>query len=253
LLSPLHEEKAMIRAMYTATSGMLVESRRNDLISDNLYNGQMPGYKVQRLLKQARPATEFQIPTDVQTTTVGQFVDPSSGALRTTGKPLDFALEGKGFFVLETDRGPAYTRDGRFHRTADGVLRTGNGNVVMGENGPLKLPPDLRGDTPVKVEQDGTVWAAGKRIGRLQLADFPGYRGLQAAGGSLYYPTGAVESVPAETRVVQENVEDSNVQTVVEMSRMIESLRAFEQYQKVITTVMDDVTGEAVRRLGRVA
>ena len=243
----------MIRAMYTATSGMLVESRRNDLIAENLYNGQMPGYKVQRLLKQAQPATEFQIPTDVQTTTMGQFVDPSRGPLRTTGNPLDFALEGDGFFVLQTDQGPAYTRDGRFHRSADGVLRTGNGNAVMGEDGPLALPLDLRGDTPVKVEQDGTMWAGGERVGRLLLRDFPGYRGLQAAGGSLYYPTGAEQPVPVQTQVVQANIENSNVQVVAEMTRMIESLRAFEQYQKVITTVMNEVTGEAVRRLGRVA
>ncbi len=243
----------MIRAMYTATSGMLYESRRNDMIAENLYNGQMPGYKVQRLLKQAQPATEFQIPTDVQTTTVGQFVDSSRGPLRTTGNPLDFALEGDGFFVLETDRGPAYTRDGRFHRATDGVLRTGNGNAVMGEQGPLELPVDRHGDTPVKVEQDGTMWAGDQRVGRLLLRDFPGYRGLQAAGGSLFYPTGAVAAVAVESQVVQQNIEGSNVQTVAEMSRMIESLRAFEQYQKIITTVMNEVTGESVRRLGRVA
>ncbi len=243
----------MIRAMYTATSGMLVESRRNDLIAENLYNGQMPGYKGQRLLKQAQPATEFQIPTDVQTTAVGQFVDPSRGPLRTTSNPLDFALEGDGFFVLETERGPGYTRDGRFHRSADGVLRTGNGNPVMGEDGPLTLPLDLRADIPVKVETDGTVWAGDQRIGRLLLRDFPGYRGLQAAGGSLFYPTGAVAAVAVESQVVQQNIEGSNVQGVTEMTRMIQSLRAFEQYQKVITTVMNDVTGESVRRLGRVA
>ena len=248
----------MIRAMYTATSGMLVESRRSDMIADNLYNGQMPGYKVQRLLKQARPATEFQIPTDVQTTTVGQFVDPSRGPLRTTGKPLDFALEGKGFFVLQTDRGLAYTRDGRFHRSADRVLRDGNGNALLGVGSPegeepLTLPEDLPADVAIKLGEDGTLWAAGESFGRLLLRDFPGYQGLQAAGGSLYYPTGAVQPAEADTRVVQENIEDSNVQVVAEMTRMIQSLRAFEQYQKVITTVMNDVTGEAVRRLGRVA
>lgn len=243
----------MIRAMYTATSGMLVESRRNDLIAENLYNGQMPGYKVQRLLRQAQPATEFQLPSDVQTSTVGQFSNPTAGPLRATSNPLDFALDGDGFFVLETDRGPAYTRDGRFYRAADGVVRTGNGYPVLGEQGPLVLPDNLQGDRPVKVEQDGTLWAGDQRVGRLLLRDFPDYRGLQTAGGSMYYPTGAVQPVVAQPQVVQSHVEDSNVQVVAEMTRMIESLRAFEQYQKVVTTVMDEVTGEAVRRLGRVA
>lgn len=243
----------MIRAMYTATSGMLAESRRNDLISENLYNGQMPGYKVQRLLKSAQPDTEFGIPTDVQTTTVGQFVDPSRGAMRTTGKDLDFAIEGNGFFVLETDQGLAYSRDGRFHRSADGTIRNGNGHALMGERGPLTLPSDKRSDVAIKVKEDGTVWAGADRIGRVLLRDFPDFRGLQSAGGSLYYPTGAVAPGNATGQVVQNNVEGSNVQSVAEMTRMIESLRAFEQYQKVITTVMNEVTGEAVRRLGRVA
>jgi len=97
------------------------------------------------------------------------------------------------------------------------------------------------------------VWAGEETVGRLLLRDFPGYRGLQAAGGSLYYPTGAVQPVETQAQVVAENIESSNVQVVAEMTRMIESLRAFEQYQKVLTTVMNDVTGEAVRRLGRVA
>jgi flagellar basal-body rod protein FlgG len=232
---------------------MLVESRRNDLISENLYNGQMPGYKVQRLLKSAQPDTEFGVPTDVQTTTVGQFVDPSRGPMRTTGKDLDFAIEGNGFFVLETDRGLAYSRDGRFHRSGDGVLRDGNGHALMGDRGPLELPRDTRSDAPIQVEEDGTIWAGERRVGRVLLRDFAGFRGLQSAGGSMYYPTGAVAPEDATGQVIQKNVEASNMQSVAEMSRMIESLRAFEQYQKVVTTVMNEVTGEAVRRLGRVA
>lgn len=244
----------MIRALYTATSGMMVEARRLDLTSQNLYFAQTPGFKAARVLRAAEVATDPTLPADVQTTLGGQFVDPSPGPLRTTGKPLDLALEGDGFFAVRTTGGVAYTRDGRFHRGGDGGVMTVRGDRLLGEGGPIRFPEDAPPDAPVEVETDGTLRVSGKVIDRMQIQDFPGYRGLQAAGGSLYYPTGATAPQPAAGAMVRQGtLEDANSSTVTEMTTTIETLRAFESYQKVIQTVMDDLTGEAVRRLGRVA
>jgi flagellar basal body rod protein FlgG len=243
----------MIRALYTAASGMMVEARKLDLTAGNLYNAQSPGFKGNRVLRAAQPPTAPNLPTDVQTLFVGQFVDPSAGPVRPTGKDLDLALEGNGFFALQTPGGVAYTRDGRFRRGADGVVQDATGNPLLGEDGPIRFPEKARSDALVEVDRDGSFRVDGKTVGRLLLQDFPRFRGLQAAGASLFYPTGATAPTPASGKVIQKAVEQANVQSVAEMSRMIESLRAFESYQKVVQTVMDELTGEAVRRIGRVA
>ncbi|NOY45890.1 MAG: flagellar hook-basal body protein [Deltaproteobacteria bacterium] len=239
----------MIRALYTATSGMLVESRRLDLAARNLYYGQVPGYKGAGELRAALPATGGDLPLDVQTDYAGEFVNPAPGPVRPTNRPLDLALSGEGLFVLQGPNGLVYTRDGRFYRGPDGTVRNGSGYPLLGENGPVVVPPNA----DVRVDQEGRIWAGGKQVDRLRLEAFPGYRGLLRVGGNLFVPTGAVKAVAAEAQVIQGALEESNVQQVQQMTRMIESVRAFEAYQKVVQTVMEDVTGEAVRRIGRVA
>lgn len=243
----------MIRALYTATSGMLIESRKLDVAAKNLFHAQVPGYKGVSLYRGALAATNPAAPTDVQTTQLGEFRDPASGALRPTQKPLDLALEGSGFFAVETPGGVGYTRDGRFRRADDGVVRDFTGNALLGQEGPLRFPEDAPWNAQTEVGEDGTFRVDGVEVDRVRVQDFPGLRGLQAAGGSLFYPTGAAAPQPADTRVVQGMLEDANVSTMAEMTRTLETVRAFESYQKVIQTVMDEVTGEAVRRIGRVA
>ncbi len=245
----------MIRALYTATSGMLVEAHRVDVASKNLFHAQTPGYKVVRVLRSARTPTPAALPSDVQTLRAGEYVDPSAGALRFTGKRLDLALEGAGFFEVQTPGGPAVTRDGRFQLRQDKVLADFSGNLLLREEDdePLRFPKDSEWDAAVEVDEDGTVTVDGEEIGRLRLRHYPDYRGLQPAGGALFYPTGAVAAEPCEARVVQHALEDANSSVIAEMTETIQVSRAFEAYQKAIQTVMDDITGEAVRRLGRVA
>ncbi len=243
----------MIRALYTATSGMLVESRKLDLAAKNLYHAQTPGFKAESLIRAARPVTNPGTPADVQTFSGGGFRDPAVGPLRSTGKPLDLALEGPGFFAVETPGGVGYTRDGRFRRESDGAVRNFSGHALLGEQGAIRFPEAARWDATLEIDEEGTVWVDGQEVDRLLVRDFPGFRGLQEAGGSFFYPTGAEAGVPVETRVIQGTLEDANTSGVAEMTRTLETLRAFEGYQKLIQTVMDDLTGEAVRRIGRVA
>ncbi len=244
----------MIRALYTATSGMLVEARRLDLSSRNLYYSMVPGYRGAGELRAAERPTAPAVSTDVQTRYVGEFVDPRPGEIQPTGRALDLALEGDGFFVLQTPAGVAYTRAGRFHRGGDGVIRYANGFALLGEEGPIQVPGELLPPgAEIRVEEDGTVLAGGEVVGRLLLRDFPGFRGLRRVQGTLFFPTGAVNPVPAKARVLQKALEQSNVQIVEQMVRTLQAVRAYESYQKVVTTVMEEVTAESVRRLGRVA
>ncbi len=243
----------MIRAMYTAASGMVLEARRMDLTARNMFNAQIPGYKTTVEVREAVAPNDPRKPTDVQTLYWGEFRDPTPGRLKRSSHPLDLALEGDGFFAVQTDSGVAYTRDGRFRRGLDGTMVGPAGSRLLGQNGPIQLPTDLGPDAQLRVDEQGRVLLDGNEIDRIQLADFPGFRGLRSAGPSLYYPTGAVQPRPARPRVFDHMLEQANVQIVAEMSRTIEAVRAFESYQRVITTVMEDVTGAAVRQIGRVA
>jgi flagellar basal-body rod protein FlgF len=239
----------MIRAMYTAASGMIAESLRVDLMASNLANVSTTGFKGAGVVRGSQRPTYASLATDVQTGYVGQYADQTPGSLRPTGVTMDFALDGEGFFEVQTPGGPAYTRNGHFHAEPDGSVKDVRGNRVMGENGPLMLPPGAQ----VLVAGDGTVSADGKVVDKLSLKNFPDARTLRTAAGGLFYgPPGATPEA-AQPYVAQETLEDSNVSPMAEMAHMVETLRAFESYQKVITTVMDDVTGAAVRQLGRLA
>lgn len=246
----------MIRALYTATSGMLVESKKMDLASKNLFHAQTPGFKAVQVLRAAQDPTNPGRPLDVQTYALGEWMDPAAGSMRYTNRQLDLALEGSGFFVVQTPGGPAVTRDGRFRVSFDKVVEDFSGNALLAEDrgqvGPLRFPDDAKWDAKIQVDDDGTCYVNGEEIGKLVLEDYPGYRGLQSAGGSLFYPTGAQAPQPSQARVVQFALEDPNTSALQEMTRTIEITRAFEAYQKTIVTVMDEVTGQAVR-LGRVA
>lgn len=243
----------MIRSLYTATSGMMVEERKMYLASKNLFHAQTPGYKSFSVLRASRGSTRPTLPTDVQAMSKGDYVEPGAGSLRHTGKPLDLALEGEGFFLLDTPWGTAVTRDGRFHLADDKVVRDFSGNALLGQEGPVQLPEESTWDSVVQVEEDGTLLVDGEVIDRIRMEDYPGFRGLRPGSGSLFYPTGTVPPQPSAARVVQHALETANTSVVGAMNSIIQITRAFEAYQKTIQTVMDDITGQAVRRIGRVA
>lgn len=239
----------MIRALYTAASGMMIETQRVDVMANNLANAQTPGFKAIDLVRSSKAPTAGGLGTDVQTVFTRQFHDAKPGTLRPTGLPFDFALSGEGYFAVETKGGVAYTRNGHFRHHADGRLTDGADNPVLGEKGPIRLPSL----SEVTTAEDGTVYANGKVVDRLKVVAFENPGQLRPAGSSLLYPAPAAATKPAEATVVGETLEESNVSSMSEMARMVETLRAFESYQKVIQTVMDEVTGEAVQRLGRLA
>jgi flagellar basal-body rod protein FlgF len=227
----------MERGLYIAASGMLAEQARQDLIAHDLANASTPGYKPDRVA-----STSFGDLLLHDTTTgrqIGglglgtqidrQVTDTSGGPLRDTGQPLDFAVEGDGFFAVRTAGGVRYTRDGQFSASSRGTLVTAAGADVLGPTG-----------APVRIGADGRVPSTA--IGVVALTN-PAREGdnlfTGTAGGAA---TGKVRGGA---------LEGSAVDPVHTMVEMLGSLRAFEAGQRVITTI-DSTLGKAANQVGAI-
>jgi flagellar basal-body rod protein FlgF len=152
-------------------------------------------------------------------------LDLSPGEIQQTGRPLDLALRGDGYFVLETPSGPRYTRRGRMLLNAQGELIDNAGNRFASENGSLQIPPNAN---QVTVTTSGEVKADGQSLGKIMTVTIPEPDKLRRAGHGLLRNTGAQARPSEETTVVQGAVENSNVRPVQEMVEMIEIMRAYQ-------------------------
>ncbi len=259
----------MIRALFSAASGMHAQELAIDTISNNLANVTTTGFKRNRVefqdvlyqtLRVAGTAvTQTQVsPTGMQ---VGLGVTPVStaknfgqGNLERTDNPLDLAIHGDGFFQILTCDGQttAYTRDGSFKIDANGRLVTADGNFLSPS---ITIPPDA---TFISIGQDGTVSvvttdvATPQNVGQITLARFVNPAGLVATGQNLFVqspasgpPTIAAPGCNGYGRLVQGTLEGSNVKIVEELVRMIIAQRAFEVNSRAVKAA-DDMLGEAV-------
>lgn len=242
----------MIRGVYIGATGMLAESRRQDVIAANLANATTTGFR--RSVATSTPFAETLIrnmdagaaPLGTLTRgaqTEGVQVLDTQGAVRATGNPLDLALVGDGHFAVDTPAGRRYTRDGAFSVAADGRLVSAQGHAVVGEGGPIRLEQG----TPVKIAADGTVTQDGTVRGRLLITALaPG--SLTSEGGNLVTGTAAGAGT---ARVRQGHLEGSGVNVVTEMVELIRTMRAFEANQKVVQS-HDEALQASVNRVGRV-
>jgi flagellar basal-body rod protein FlgF len=194
-----------------------------------------------------RPSFDAVLNSAVDTVSGAASVDFRAGVMLPTGRDLDVALDGKGFFVIQTPAGPRYTRNGSFTRSSDGTLVTADAMPVMGQNGPIKVPGG-----PVVIKPDGTVSVGGAAAGRLQVVDFGNYEGLgREEGGRFRAPAGATPAVSTGTSVVSGTLEQSNVSVSQRMASLIEVSRGFEALQRGITMMSNDIDARAITELGR--
>ena len=171
----------------------------------------------------------------------GTWHDLSSGAVEKTGNPLDIAIDGKGFLVVQTPRGERYTRNGSFQISNTGELVTSEGSQVMGEAGPIKFQPT---DNQISISGDGTISVregnatTDSQRGTLRMVTLEAAN-LQKDGASTF---STVTGTPAPTkgsRIMQGMVEKSNVRAVVEMTRMIEVTRSYTQIAAMLSQQAD--------------
>jgi flagellar basal-body rod protein FlgF len=217
-------------------------ARELDVVANNIANLNTSGYKadgslVEEYLSSAARAD--------QTRSHGSFVrdrgvwhDMSQGVVERTGNPLDVAVDGSGFLVVQTPRGERYTRNGSMQISQTGQLVTSEGYPVLGDGGPITLQPN---DRQVQISRDGTlsVREGTSKIdsvrGKLKLVTFDNPQRLQKEGNGTFNPTAGVQAQPAtKGALIQGAVEKSNVRGVVEMSRMIEITRAYTQIDAML-------------------
>lgn len=167
------------------------------------------------------------------------------GALQQTGNPLDVAINGDGFFTIQTPQGVRYTRDGAFVRNAQGLLSTHDGNLVLGQNGgPVNLP---QGD--ISVSPDGSVSVDGAVADKLQLTSFGNLHNLGKQGGNLFYDNGANPQTSTTSSVSEGYLEGSNANVVRSMVDLITAQRWFEANEKSVQTE-DTATSQALQTVG---
>ncbi|APX89213.1 flagellar basal-body rod protein FlgF [Brevirhabdus pacifica] len=229
--------------------------RDMDVTANNIANANTPGFRGERVLFESLIMDEQN--GDKGTAFVldsGSYVDTRQGMLTQTGNPLDIALQGNAWLSYRTDTGQmAYGRDGRLTMDAQGNLVTVSGAQVLDVGGnPVALPPDLEG--PVSISADGTISAPGRgTLGRLGLYDLPDEQGLERIGSGLFV---AAEGRPAvatpaiDTKVVQGAIEGSNVQPIIEMTRMMAIQKAYDRAVKLMGGE-DELRRDALRRLGK--
>ena len=175
------------------------------------------------------------------------YVDHTEGSLEATGRDLDVAIQGDGFFVVETPTGEAYTRNGNFTLSPDGTLVNADGFPVLSEGGPITLT-----DEKVTIGTDGVVTLGNALVSRLRLVAFEDAGELIKTSGTLFTaPANVLPIAPATMNVRQGYLEKSNVNIMREMVDMIDSYRMFETGQKMIQ-IQDDTLSKAVNELPRV-
>jgi flagellar basal-body rod protein FlgG len=172
--------------------------------------------------------------------------DLSQGPVQHTGSPLDVALDGPGFFKVQTRNGLRYTRDGALGLNGENLLVNRHGDPVLGDNGPIRVE-----GPEVAMGKDGQIQVDGVAVDRISVVDFKDPRLLLKEGGSYYANARNVEELPRpeKTALHQGYLEESNVDLTEEMIRMVEAFRAFESMQKGIQSI-DEMTGKLINDPG---
>lgn len=247
----------MIRALYTAASGMTAQQANIDNVAHNLANVNTTGFKksrvefedlvYQQVIQPGAPTTTSDetpigLETGLGTRAVATARDFKSGNLRPTAAPLDLAIQGRGFFQIAMGDGTvAYTRAGNLHINAEGQIVTAEGFPLEPQ---LTIPENA---TSITISGQGIVsvaipgQTASQQVGTIELASFPNPAGLSALGGNLFSPTTAsgepLTGVPGSEgmgTMAQGFLEESNVSVVEEMVNMILGQRAYEANSRVV-------------------
>jgi len=218
-----------VQPLYVLAAGGERAKEQLDIVTNNIANVNTPGFKrvlmeefSQHIPKNRGDSYNLLIfPRFKRTDVVLE-----QGALKKTGNPLDVALKGRGFFAVRTKSGEVYTRNGHFFIAPDGRLVDGNGNPVLDISGREIV---LSGESSVTITEDGVVYDGNRKVGVLKIVDFPSVKPL----GNSYY-VGSGQPMATDAAVLQGYLEESNVNPVKEMVKLIEAQRRFEIYGNLI-------------------
>lgn len=230
----------MFQGFYDLASNMITQNRNLNIISNNMSNVSTPGYKMDRMMESTfRDEILYRYDQNGKTE-VGpvshmnvadeRVTDYTEGGIRETGYPLDVGLTGDGFFVIETENGEVYTRNGSFNLNNQGYLILPGMGRVMGTNGPIQVDTD---DLTIDTQGRVTSAADGRYFGTLDIVDFADYGQLTKVTGGVFQA--AEDPVAARNTVVtQKYLEDSNVNLAEQMTAMMSSQRVLQGSAQIL-------------------
>ncbi|MEZ5845698.1 MAG: flagellar basal-body rod protein FlgF [Geminicoccaceae bacterium] len=226
----------MDNTAYIALSRQIALQNRMTVIAGNVANMASTGFKAEKLDFDTL-LVDADRPGDVGfVQDRGLVRDLSPGELTTTGNPLDLAVDGPGYMAVQTATGLAYTRDGHLALNSFGELVSADGDPILDDGGaPIAIPA---GGGEIAIATDGTISTELGIAGRIQIVAFADEQAMKRAGSNRYVTDQQPQPLEAP-RVLQGHLETSNVNAVLEMTDMMETLRAFQNTQKFIETHHD--------------
>ncbi len=242
----------MDNAIYVGLSRQMMLRRELDVIANNIANADTSGFKVEDTLTKTEAKAAPRTP---QSDAIKFVIDDgvarnfSQGGMTQTSSPLDLAIEGQGFFTINTPAGPRYTRDGRFTLDPTGRLTTQAGAAVAGAGGAEIVVDPLRG--PVTIAKDGTVSQGINIVGKVEVSRFDDLGSLRKDGDNLFRNVSNQTAQPApDARVHQGMLESSNVKTIEQVTRLIEVNRAYDSISKMMADT-SDLSRRSIERIGK--
>lgn len=249
----------MIRGIYTATSGMIAEEMKTNTIANNIANANTAGYKkdihvarefknelITRLYDQNDGGKDRELGSmGFGVITEANFTNHSMGSMQLSDNPLDVAIEGEGYFSVQTEQGVRYTRDGSFKINAAQQLVTSDGYLVRGQGG---APITVLERGVIHIDPDGNVYSDNQNVGQLEMTNFANKIKLTKEGANLFRADEGANATPFNSKIRQGLLEMSNVNVVQEMVNLITSFRAYEINSKAVQT-SDQLTDKAVNQV----
>ncbi|MBS0333568.1 MAG: flagellar basal-body rod protein FlgF [Proteobacteria bacterium] len=246
----------MDNTLYVGLSRQMVLRREMDIIANNISNADTNGFKVESLLTAERDgAPAFTQGGARPVKFVGEdgvARDFSQGGLRRTDGTYDLAIEGQGFFKVTTKNGDRFTRDGHFRTDENGVLTTQNGDPVADDGGG-QITFDISKPGEISISPDGIVSQGAERVGKIGVYKFDSLSALEKTGDNLYQNASNQAPTAADTAKVRQGMlEGSNVNPILQITRMIEVNRAYEQTTQMMSAA-SDLSRTSVSRLGKLS
>lgn len=245
----------MSSGYYAACAGLMSRTQALDTIANNLANVSTSGFRASHNVFRSILATANDNPLSALNQGTNEYgvlggtqLDNAQGALVPTGNPLDLAIEGSGYFAVQTSAGPVYTRGGNFRVSPQGQLVTAAGDQVLGDGGPITIVGE-----PVSISTDGTISVNDAIAGRLKVIEFPPATALESAGGTYYKAPAGTAVTATNSKVRQATLESSNVNPVTSVVELITAQRQVETMRRVLSMFNSEMDKTAAQDLPRVS
>ncbi|HEX4067030.1 MAG TPA: flagellar basal-body rod protein FlgF [Acidobacteriaceae bacterium] len=239
---------------YAACTALISRTQELDTIANNLANVSTNGYRAEQdvfseVLATASNNSGSALDQAMNSYGIvsGTTLDQNQGALQKTGNDLDVAIEGGGYFEVQTADGPMYTRNGAFQISAHNQLITAQGDAVMGDGGAITLPSG-----PISISPDGTISSNGALVGKLKVVDFPAGTQIDSVGNAYYSAPAGTATASTDSSIRQGMLESSNVNAITGMVQLVTAQRSAEMMQRALSMFNSEIDKTATQDLPKV-